>query len=90
MRLLLPLTLALMWMLSACAPAALPPPPTELPPSPTSAPPTLAVVAPTEAQTSPEPAAVPTSRGEALHASDPSQVVLGAGQPVLLEFFRFT
>lgn len=36
------------------------------------------------------PQAVPTSRGDALVASDPAQVNLQPGRPVLVEFFRFT
>ncbi len=36
------------------------------------------------------PQAVPTSRGDALVASDPSQLNLASGGPVLVEFFRFT
>lgn len=31
-----------------------------------------------------------TSRGDQLEASDPASVQLGAGKPVLVEFFRFT
>jgi hypothetical protein len=31
-----------------------------------------------------------TSRGDKLEASDPASVKLGAGRPVLVEFFRFT
>lgn len=37
-----------------------------------------------------QPQAVPTSRGDALVASDPAQVNLQSGRPVLVEFFRFT
>lgn len=42
----------------------------------------------TEAQPTPLPVA--TSRGDDLHATDPSTVQIGAGRPVLVEFFRFT
>ena len=42
----------------------------------------------TAAETVPQP--VPTSRGDALVASDPAQVELNSGRPVLVEFFRFT
>ncbi len=34
--------------------------------------------------------AVATSRGDKLHATDPASVRIGAGKPVLIEFFRFT
>jgi type IV pilus biogenesis protein CpaD/CtpE len=37
-----------------------------------------------------EPQPVPTSRGDALVASDPALVNLNPGRPVLVEFFRFT
>lgn len=37
-----------------------------------------------------EPPLIVTPRGDALEATDPTTVKLGAGQPVLVEFFRFT
>jgi hypothetical protein len=37
-----------------------------------------------------EPQPQPTSRGDALMATDPALVNLGTGKPVLVEFFRFT
>jgi hypothetical protein len=43
---------------------------------------------PTDAAAQPLPQA--TSRGDKLEASDPALVKLGAGRPVLVEFFRFT
>jgi|GEM_PF-4039110 hypothetical protein len=57
--------------------------------------PTVSVlVAPLVTESSPvsvEPvSAVATSRGADLFASDPAQVRLDAGLPVLVEFFRFT
>lgn len=45
---------------------------------------------PESAATASVPLAVPTSRGNALVASDPSQLNLASGSPVLVEFFRFT
>jgi hypothetical protein len=38
----------------------------------------------------PQLAAVATSRGDKLEASDPASVKYGTGIPVLVEFFRFT
>jgi hypothetical protein len=38
----------------------------------------------------PQPQAQATSRGDKLEASPPASVKFGAGQPVLIEFFRFT
>lgn len=43
---------------------------------------------PTVAATEPQP--IPTSRGDALAASNPALVNLNPGRPVLVEFFRFT
>ena len=37
-----------------------------------------------------QPTPAVTSRGPSLVASDPKTVVLGAGTPALVEFFRFT
>ena len=37
-----------------------------------------------------QPVARATSRGDKLEASAPSSVKIGAGRPVLVEFFRFT
>lgn len=37
-----------------------------------------------------QPTPVVTSRGPNLVASDPGTVVLGAGTPAVVEFFRFT
>lgn len=47
-----------------------------------------------ESTPTPEPAATPTPSGpppftEELHATDPSTVVIGAGQPQVVEFFAF-
>ena len=45
----------------------------------------------TQPENQPEaPQPAPTSRGDALMATDPALVNLGQGQPVLVEFFRFT
>ncbi len=44
----------------------------------------------TEAAQPLQPAPQATSRGDNLAASDPASVQVGAGTPVLLEFFRFT
>jgi hypothetical protein len=38
----------------------------------------------------PQPVALATSRGDKLEASPPDSVEIGAGRPVLVEFFRFT
>ncbi len=83
--------------LAACAPAGqTPAPPVVTPapgidptasPQPATAPP-LAAATPTPAAT-PAPAISVTPRGDALHATDPRTVVIGAGQPVLVEFFAF-
>jgi len=45
---------------------------------------------PEPAEEQEQPQAIPTSRGDALVASDPAQVNLQSGRPVLVEFFRFT
>jgi len=76
----------LLWILSACAPAT---------PTASTVSPTLAVEAATPPPVQTNTAAPPlpvaaTSRGEELEASDPAQVAIGEGKPVLLEFFRFT
>lgn len=42
-----------------------------------------------EVAPSPTPQVVVTPRGDELEATDPTTVSLGAGQPVLLEFFAF-
>lgn len=94
-KIILPL-LFLAALLGACAPAAQPTQPP--PPTATSAPDAAtAVPAATEAaveaeptEAAVEPLPVPTSRGDGLVASDPTQVNLKSGRPVLVEFFRFT
>ena len=48
-----------------------------------------AIVQPTEAA-APAPLPVATSRGDALHATDPGTVNLASGDLQLVEFFRFT
>ena len=48
-----------------------------------------AIVQPTEAA-APAPFPVATSRGDALHATDPGMVNLASGDLQLVEFFRFT
>jgi hypothetical protein len=92
-------SLALFLFLAACAaPQAAP---TPLAPSARAVSPLLELaetqpevateMAPTEATAvEAEPQPVPTSRGNALAASDPAQVNLNAGRPALVEFFRFT
>ncbi len=69
------IVIVLLFLLSACAPAAETPSITATP----------AVGANKNA-----PVAVATSRGDKLVASDPASVKLGEGKPVLVEFFRFT
>lgn len=66
-------------LLAACAaPAATKPKPTE-----------TKAEAPSSSTTA-APQAAATSRGDALYASDPASVQIGAGKPVFIEFFRFT
>ncbi|MBP6210435.1 MAG: hypothetical protein KA473_13455 [Anaerolineales bacterium] len=88
-------SLALVLLASACAPAATNAPATEAaaPEAPTatvaapatpSAPEATATSQPVEVQ------AVATSRGPNLEATDPATVSLAAGQLQLVEFFRFT
>lgn len=91
------LTLVFAVLLTACAA-----PQSDLPaqlPTPTAAPVAPADVEPAAATEAPQPEpvegqeqpqAIPTSRGDALVASDPAQVNLQSGRPVLVEFFRFT
>ena len=93
-RLIPPLGLIAVFLISACAPAV---------PSPTPAPtaevtitsastPTPFAVQPeaTVAATEVPPQAVATSRGPNLEATDPTTVTLASGQLQLVEFFRFT
>ena len=92
--------LIVVFLISACAPAASSPTS-----APESVPPTRAeassptVPAPTQPEVQPEATAavteapvqfVPTSRGPNLEASDPTTVSLVSGQLQLVEFFRFT
>ena len=89
-------TLVLAFLLAACAAPQI----TSQPPASSATDPTAtqpqALPAETEtplpesAATASAPLAVPTSRGNALVASDPSQLNLASGSPVLVEFFRFT
>lgn len=75
-------------LLAACAPAAAPvssPAFTDTP-----LPPATADLPPAPDQADPTPQAEATSRGPDLVASDLSTVAIGAGRPVLIEFFRFT
>jgi len=101
----IPWTLGLLavFLLSACTPSSSAPPPTPTlapqPDAPEQAPvedPPAAVtiaVAPTATEESvkepPPVAVVPTSRGNALHATDPGTVHIASGQPQLIEFFAF-
>jgi hypothetical protein len=90
-----PILLTAALLLAACAPAVTAQP-SALPElaataEPGLAPPTESAQAtqpPADTEAQPQPA--PTSRGDQLEASDPASVVLGNGQPALVEFFRFT
>lgn len=91
------LTLVFAVVLTACAapqsdlPAQLPTP-TAAPVAPADVEPAAATEAPQPepAEGQDQPQAIPTSRGDALVASDPAQVNLQSSRPVLVEFFRFT
>lgn len=72
-KMLVTLGLLVVMAVTACAPSAEPPPPTEAVDS-----------APTE-----EPLPVATSRGNDLAATDPGTVNLATGEPQLIEFFAF-
>jgi uncharacterized lipoprotein YajG len=99
MRKTIPIILTLVVLLAACAappqvdqsssPAATNPPEATVEPTAGS----VATVEPPQAEATvaeAAPQAVPTSRGDGLVASDPAQVNLNPGRPVLVEFFRFT
>ncbi|GAB4420800.1 MAG: hypothetical protein Kow002_09400 [Anaerolineales bacterium] len=101
LKLIPALVLALVFVLSACGPAApatdapqveAPPAATEPPAQPeqpaATEPPAPAVDDPAPTEEPPPP--VPTSRGANLEATDPSTVALASGQLQLVEFFRFT
>ena len=78
-------------LLAACAPQATQPsapPQTDLPQAATQAP--ESVTQPQATSEAPVVAAVPTSRGPNLEATDPATVSLASGQLQLIEFFRFT
>ena len=83
-------------VLAACAPAAKPPiAPTEPPSAATALPPGVQTETPgAAAETLRSPTSTPilvvTPRGDQLEATDPSQVNLASGKPVLVEFIRFT
>lgn len=84
-------------LLGACAPAAQEMPPAPAPTATSATEAATAVPVATEApagaeptEAAAEPLPVPTSRGDGLVASDPAQVNLKSGRPVLVEFFRFT
>ncbi len=94
----LTLGLLIVFVLSACTPSASAPPlptPTLAPQSaapaplademPAEVPATAVISEPTEAMV----VALPTSRGEELHATDPETVNLASGKPQLIEFFAF-
>lgn len=72
-------------LLAACSNGAATPTAKPVATNPSSE--TQAAVAPTDTSA---PQAQATSRGDALEASDPTTVKIGAGRPVLIEFFRFT
>ncbi len=78
-------------ILAACAPAAgapaaAPAATATTAPLPATEP---AAALPTQAPATVAPAVAVTPRGDALEATDPRTVVIGAGQPVLVEFFAF-
>lgn len=99
---LLPSLGLLILLLAACAPAAVAPEPSDGQPAapvavePTATafipadPATEAVAAPTEEVVAAEPLPVATSRGDRLHATNPSTVNLASGGLQFVEFFRFT
>ncbi|MBN2386672.1 MAG: hypothetical protein JXB85_06590 [Anaerolineales bacterium] len=84
--------LLLALVLAACAPAlADMPPATDPPVAPTPTEP-LVEALPTVTGgpgASSEPLAVPTTRGDALQASNPATISLAIGKPQLIEFFAF-
>lgn len=85
---ILPVSLAVALLACACAPGAtpaIPRPAATAFPTPAAPSPTSTAPAPTE-----QPAAVATSRGPNLEASDPLSVSLASGGLQLVEFFRFT
>lgn len=93
MKRFLALTLTLILFLGACAapvefPIASPLPPATVEAAVATLTPAPPAPASTVTQAAPAPQA--TSRGDKLVASDPASVQVGAGNPVLLEFFRFT
>lgn len=78
-------------LLAACAsraPQSPAPPQVDLPQAATQAP--ESVSPPQATSEAPIVAAVPTSRGPNLEATDPATVRLVSGQVQLIEFFRFT
>lgn len=99
---LLPSLGLLILVLAACAPAAVAPEPSEeQPASPVAAEATPTpfapadsatdeVAAPTEEVAAADPVPVATSRGDDLHATNPSTVSLASGGLQFVEFFRFT
>jgi hypothetical protein len=83
-------------LLAACSPQATQPP-APLPAATQPPAPLPAVTQPSESVTQPQVtkeaptvAAIPTSRGPNLEATDPASVNLASGQLQLVEFFRFT
>jgi hypothetical protein len=75
-------------LLSACAPAAAPTGVPDVAPAEPLPQATQPEVAPAGPGAADPPGATPTAR-RGLEATDPTSVTLGAGQPVLLEFFAF-
>jgi hypothetical protein len=83
------LVLAVALLLGACAPADVPTAaPEAAPPEPLPQPTAPEGAAPAESAAPDSSAATPTARA-GLEATDPTTVSLGAGKPVLLEFFAF-
>jgi len=98
---LLPSLSLLVLLLAACAPAAVAPEPSDgQPPAPIDVEPTATAFVPADPATdvgaapteevAVAPLPVATSRGDGLHATDPSTVNLASGDLQFVEFFRFT
>ena len=103
---LLPGLSLLVLLLAACAPAAVAPEPSDgQPPAPIVGEPTATAFAPVDSapadpatdvgaasteEVAVAPLPVATSRGDGLHATDPSPVNLASGGLQFVEFFRFT
>ncbi len=87
----------LLFLLAACGAPAVeisdPPTATSLPPAtqiPTDLPPLAEAATATPELVAPIIEPLPTSRGDALVATDPALLNFQSGRPQLVEFFRFT